>query len=131
MRVSSISCALGVLFILAIAALHASGFNQFTAEMNESNASAFLKDMFPVLYVMPSLFLLTLAAFGALALYSQRSRRAICLILAPAVIAAGALALLLGEWVPLVVMTLGGGLFAIAGLTSNPVGADKSRLPHR
>ncbi|MEL6322834.1 MAG: hypothetical protein AAFQ84_01230 [Pseudomonadota bacterium] len=124
MRVSSISCALGVVFVSAIAMLHGSGFGTFTAEMNETNASDFLKDMFQVLYAVPTVFLLTLAAFGVLATLNRRMRRPVCSILCPAVVATGALALVLGEWVPLVIMTLGGSLFAVAALTSNPADAE-------
>ena len=116
MTSSSISCALGVLFVLAIAILHATGFERFTNEMNQTDASTMMKDMFPVLYLMPSLYLAALAAFGVLAMLDRRSRRSICLILAPAVLLAGALALLLGEWLPLVVMGVGAGFFALAAL---------------
>ncbi|MEL6663296.1 MAG: hypothetical protein AAFR33_09855 [Pseudomonadota bacterium] len=84
MRISIITCALGIAFVLAIAVLHASGFGTFTAQMNESNAGPFLKDMFPILYLMPSLYLAVLAAFGVLALAQPLARRAICLILAVA-----------------------------------------------
>ncbi len=117
MRVSVVCCLLGIIFVLVIAALHASGFSHYTNQMNETNASVFLKDMFPILYVIPSLYLIILAAFGALAIFLKKARRSICLILAPAVLAAGALALMLGEWVPLVVMGCGGGLFLAAALT--------------
>ena len=127
MSSSSISCALGVLFVLAIAGLHASGFERFTDQMNQTDASSMLKDMFPVLYLMPSLYLAALAAFGILAMVDRRSRRSICVILAPAVLLAGALALLLGEWLPLVVMGVGGGLFAFAALKApRKTGSDKA-----
>ena len=70
MGVSSVSCFAGSLFVFAIAMLHGSGFGRFTTDMNESNASAFLKDMFIILYAVPSLFLTTLAAFGVLATFN-------------------------------------------------------------
>lgn len=120
MRLSGICCALGVLFVSTIAVLHGSGFGRFSAEMNQSNASDFLKGMFQVLYILPSLFLVVLAAFGVLAIFNDKARAQICIILCPAAIAPGASALLLAEWVPLVIMTLGGALFAVAALTSSP-----------
>jgi uncharacterized membrane protein YjjP (DUF1212 family) len=80
--------------------------------------------MFEVLYIIPSLYLLVLAAFGTLALLRPNYRRPICLILAPAVVAAGLLALMLGEWIPVAVMGSGGSLFAIAALTSRAAQPD-------
>ena len=120
MRISVISCALGVAFLLAMAALHGSGFGHFTAQMTESDASAMLKDMFPILYLMPSLYLAVLSAFGILGVVAPRARRPICLILAVATLAAGALALLLAEWVQLLVMAFGAGLFVLSALTVGP-----------
>ena len=118
MRISALCCLAGTLFVLAIAILHGSGFGSFTAEFEASNASAFLKAMFPILYIMPSLYLLVLGAFGILAAARPAMRRAICLLLAPATLAAGGLALLIGEWVPLIVMGLGAGLFLAASVTA-------------
>ncbi|WOE76435.1 hypothetical protein [Alterisphingorhabdus coralli] len=115
---SAISCALGIVFVLAIAALHISGFGEFTSQMNASNASDFLKDMFPILYIMPSLYLCALAIFGMLALAMPAMRKPICLILSVAVFSCGALALLLNEWIPVVVMGAGALLFLAAAFTT-------------
>ncbi len=114
---SAVSCTIGIAFVLAIAALHISGFDHYTSQIRESDASDFLKDMFPILYAMPSLYLLTLGAFGVLALFAPTARRPICLILAVAVVAAGALALMLGEWIPVAVMSGGALFFLVAALT--------------
>ncbi len=114
---SRISCLLGILFVLAIAALHASGFPYYNGQMVESNASDFLKGMFPILYFMPSLYLFFMAVFGVLALVTPAARRSICLALAAAVFGCGALALLLREWTPVVVMGAGAALFVISALT--------------
>ncbi|MEM1133699.1 MAG: hypothetical protein AAGH53_12260 [Pseudomonadota bacterium] len=115
---SAISCVLGITFVLAIAALHISGFSGVTNEMNASDAPDFLKGMFPILFILPSLFLLTLAAFGLLALWKPNVRLPICVILAAAVFACGALALMLNGWLPMVVMGLGSALFLISGFTA-------------
>ena len=122
MNASNIGCSLGVAFCLAIAALHGSGFGRFTQAMKGSDAPAYLKQMFPVLYAMPSLYLVVLAAFGALAFLRPSSRRPICFILTLAVTACGALALMLGEWVPLLTMGLGGLAFLVAGLMATRAG---------
>lgn len=116
MSISVISCALGILFCLSIACLHATGFSQFTGAVQASDVSNFIKDMFRVLYVVPTLFLLVLACFGGLALTTPKLRKPVCLILAPATASCGALALMLGEWIPLVVMGVGAALFLLAAL---------------
>lgn len=118
MRIPVICCMLGIIFLLGIAGLHGSGFQTFNAQMADSDASAFLKDVFPILYFMPSLYLLVLSVFGFVAIGIPSARRPICLVLAVSVAAAGALALLVGEWIPLAVMGAGAMLFAIAGLLS-------------
>ncbi|MEO1044604.1 MAG: hypothetical protein AAFX04_04110 [Pseudomonadota bacterium] len=112
--------------MLAIAGLHISGFGDFTAEMNASNASDFLKDMFPILYAMPSLYLLVLSLFAVVALFLPAARRPLCLILAAGVFACGALALMLNEWIPMVVMGFGALLFLVSAFTGS---AGKSRQP--
>jgi len=118
MNISTVFCALGIVFVLAIAALHGSGYGYLTEQMNQTNASDFLKEIFPVLFIMPSLYLSLLAAFGVLAIAKPQARRMICFMLAPAVMIAGALALMLGEWLPLIVMMAGGGVFLAAALTA-------------
>lgn len=118
MRVSAVCCGLGVFFVLAIAVLHGSGFGEFTGQMRASDAAPFLKDMFSVLYAMPTLYLVVLGVFGCLALMKPTMRSPICWVLGPAVLAAGALALLLGEWIPLLVMGAGGALFVVAAITA-------------
>lgn len=114
---SRISCVLGIIFVLAIAALHISGLPHYSEQINQSNASDFLKSMFPVLYAIPSLYLAVLAIFGFVALSTPTAFRRICFVLAVAVFAAGLLALLLGEWIPVVVMGGGAALFVISALT--------------
>ena len=117
MKLSGWLCGLGNLLLIAIAVLHGSGFEQFTAEVEASNASPMLKLMFPVLYVVPSLFLMTMAGFGGLALASPNLRRPVCFVLAPSVFLCGFLGLLVNQWAPLVVMGLGSLFFLSAALT--------------
>ena len=117
MKLSGWFCGIGNLLLVALAVLHGSGFETFTAEFEASNASPMLKLMFPVLYGIPSLFLLTMAAFGGLALAAPDFRRPLCLVLAPSVFLCGALGLLVNQWVPLVVMGIGSACFLGAALT--------------
>ena len=115
---SSAFCWVGVACLWAIAALHASGFGRFTARMAESDAAPTLKAMFPILYATPSLYLFVLGVFGVLAIFAPGARRGVCLILAPAALAAGALALMMREWAPLAVMGAVGALFLAAAATA-------------
>ena len=111
-------CIIGIGLQLAIAALHGSGYESFTAQMERTDASDFLKNMFRLLYVTPSFYLVVLSVFGLIAVFLTNTRRAICFVLAPAALGAGALALLIGELVPLVVMGAVAALFFGAGATA-------------
>lgn len=79
-----------------MAVFHGSGYTIVRDAIVESNASSFLKQIVPALFVHASVHLVCLAAFGILALFLERSARRVIAVLAAAVIADAILAFYLG-----------------------------------
>ncbi|MEM1338875.1 MAG: hypothetical protein AAF634_10850 [Bacteroidota bacterium] len=57
----------GLLLVLAL--FHGSGFVFVVDKMNQSNAASFLKEIMPVLFLQPSINLLSLACFAGITIF--------------------------------------------------------------
>ncbi len=86
--------------LLLMAGFHASGTQYVSGVMLESNASPFLKEIFPVLFILPSLHLLGLAVLGIWALQFGNARRKIAWFIAASVMITTLLAFYLGAILP-------------------------------
>lgn len=79
-----------------MAIFHGSGYTMVRDAIAESNASSFLKQVVPALFLHASVHLAGLAAFGILALFLGHSARRLIAVLAAVVIADASLAFYLG-----------------------------------
>lgn len=106
------------IFLLVMAGFHGSGFFWITGEMNASNASSFLKEIFPILFVQPSIQLLTLAIFGFLGTYYLREGALLCLVIGFWVMVDAGLAFYLQAFAPGGFLAFTALLFFYAGFHS-------------
>ena len=111
----------GSVLLLLMAGIHGSGYNYLTGMMNTSDAPAFIKQIFPVLFAHPSLHLLGLAAFALLTLWMPYEGRKVLFLAATLVILDGVLAFILGGVVPGILLSLAGLAFFFSGRLSTPV----------
>ncbi len=101
---------LGAALLLAVAALHGSGYQYVSGTLQESELPSFLKRVLPPLYLYPSA-LMALLAISVLATLARSSARAPVLGLVGVIVAANAvLGFVLGGLIP------GGALLLVAGL---------------
>lgn len=104
----------GTTLILIMAAFHGSGLRYVNGIMSESNAAAFIKDIFPILFLQPSLHLLTLAAFAVLGLFFMPDGRRVLQLTALAILVDAVLALVLQAWIPAGMLVLAASLLFAA-----------------
>ena len=107
---------IGTLIILIMAAFHGSGLRFVNEVMTKSNAADFLQEIFPVLFIQPSLHLLTLAAFSVLGLFFLPDGRRVLQLTAVALLMDAVLALILQAWLPAGMLILAAGLLIAASL---------------
>jgi hypothetical protein len=101
----------GNVLLLIMAAFHGSGVIYVTNLMNDSDAKGFLKDIFPVLFMHPSLHLLILAIFGIVAIKMPQEGYRIFRVLMVAILIDAALGFYLGGIVPGILLTLSAACF--------------------
>ncbi|MEO1715177.1 MAG: hypothetical protein AAFU60_17755 [Bacteroidota bacterium] len=104
----------GTILLLIMAVFHGSGLPYVNEIMMESNAASFLKDIFPILFVQPSLHLLTLAAFAGLGVFFIPDGRRVLKLTALAILVDAILALVLQAWIPAGMLVLAAGLLMVA-----------------
>jgi len=80
-KLFKISVLTGSILLVIMAIFHASGFHFVTQTINESNAKEFLKEIFPVLFILPSVHLLCLASLGFLSLFIQGGIKKILILI--------------------------------------------------
>lgn len=115
-RLVPVLSVLGAVVLLAVAALHGSGYEYVAGTLQESELPDFLKRVLPPLYLYPS-GLLVLLALAVLATLRSSTARAPVLGLVGAVVAANAiLGFVLGGAIPGGALLLVAGLFAFASL---------------
>ncbi len=104
----------GTLLLLLMAIFHGSGFAFVMDKMNQSNASPFLKEIMPVLFLLPSVHLVCLASLGGISIFlGDRSRPVLVLV----IIFSGinmVFALYLGAYIPSILLLLAIGCFLLA-----------------
>jgi len=111
----------GSVLLLLMAGIHGSGFNYLTGLMNTADAPAFIKQIFPVLFVHPSLHLVGLAAFALLTLRMPHEGKKVLFLVAVLVVLDSLLAFILGGVVPGILLVLAGLAFFLSGRFSTPV----------
>jgi len=112
---TKILCYLGSALLIAMAAFHGSGYSFFRAAVIESNASEFLKQIIPALFVHPSLHLIALAAFGTLATFMERDARKVLVLLSILIAVDAVLGFWLGGILPGSLLLAAALCFGVAG----------------
>lgn len=80
--ISRLLSILGAAMLLGMAAYHGVGVGKFSEALAQSDASGFIKAIFPVLFLNTSLYLGTLAAFALYAAASPAAARSVNAIIA-------------------------------------------------
>lgn len=109
----------GSLLLTLMAIFHASGTPYVSEMMNQSNADGLLKEIFPVLFLNPTLHLITLAAFAVASIYLTKGYKIILTIVSAAAIVNAIMAFYLGANIPGILLILASSCFAVAVLRSN------------
>ncbi len=116
----------GSILALIMGFFHASGVGFMVNTFNDSDASEFLKEIFPILFLSPSLQLIGLSMFGFATLKMSRDRKYILLIIAFLLACNACFGIYLGAWIPAVLLILAAVSFVLAawdihGLNENSV----------
>jgi len=113
-RKSKILCLIGSSILFIIAVFHGSGFNYVNSLVLSSDVPDFIKEVFPVLFILPSLQLLGLATFGFIAPYLKDTVHKILIPLSIFILADAALAIYLDALIPALVLALSACLFVLS-----------------
>ncbi|MEO1051767.1 MAG: hypothetical protein AAFX87_14150 [Bacteroidota bacterium] len=108
-------CIIGSSLLIIMAGLHGSGTTYLTEKINQSNASSLIKEVFPVLFVLPSIELLGLAAFSLLTLTMKSEVEKVLALIVILIVVNAALAFYLGALIPGLLIVGAASCFAFAG----------------
>ena len=118
--ISKVLCIVASSLLVVVALFHASGIGYITEIVQESDLSTFVKDIFPVLFIIPSLQLLALAAFGILATKMESQTKTILLLLSLFVLIDALLAFYLNAWIPALILVLPAIMYLLAVYYERP-----------
>ncbi|MGD1946342.1 MAG: hypothetical protein ACFB0A_08800 [Croceivirga sp.] len=104
---------IGVILLIIMSIFHGSGTRYVTEIIEQSNTEDFAKNIFPVLFVHPSIHLLGLAVLGVLTLFMKHETRKIKFFIAILVGIDAILAFYLKALVPGIALLLSASLFLI------------------
>ena len=112
-KASKILCITSSILLLAMAIFHGSGFNFINELIQSSNSSELIKRIFPVLFILPSIQLFGLGAFGVITLFLEQQANKILIPLSILVFIDALFAFYLNAWVPGVILMIPAILFLI------------------
>ncbi len=110
-KLSKILCVVGAVLLLIIAGFHGSGFSYVNDLVLSSDVSDLIKKIFPVLFILPTIQLIGLAAFGLMAPYMKEQSGKVLIALAILILVDAMLAFYLGANIPGVILVLPAVLF--------------------
>ena len=87
--------------------------------MKESNSELFLKEIFPVLFVLPSIYLFGLGILGILTLFMRHETKKILFFTTSFVLINSILAFYLRSLIPGILLIFSSLTFLLAGVTKN------------
>lgn len=124
-RVVTVLSVLGAAVLLAVAALHGTGYEYVAQTLHESELPDFLKRVLPPLYLYPSALMILLALAVLTSLRFPAARAPVLGLVCVVVAANAVLGFVLGGVIPGGALLLVAGLFAFASLKAreNSVGA--------
>lgn len=120
-KISKLLKVAGIVLIFFMAAFHISGIVFVTESMNDSNAKGFLKQIFPPLFIHPSLQLIGLGVLGVLTFFYSRGARLILIWIAIMVFVDALIAFYLGAIFPGLLLCLSAILIWLAGIRENSI----------
>ncbi len=126
---SKILTFVGIGLLIIMAGFHLSGISYVTSEMNESDAKEFLKSIFGVLFVHPSLQLILLAVLGLLSLSMGKQAGKIQVFISASILIDAVLAFYLGAVPPGLMLLIAAAAFGLAGILVLQV--DNATTNHR
>ncbi|WP_422081171.1 hypothetical protein [Ulvibacterium sp.] len=115
-KITKISTGIGCALLMLMALFHGSGIDYVGDLMQRSNAEPFLKEIFPVLFVHPSLQLFGLTGLGIITLFMKREIEKILFFIAFMVCIDSLLAFFLGAVVPGILLLFASFIFGLAGI---------------
>lgn len=104
----------GSILLTLMAIFHGSGIKIITNLMRESNSEEFIKEIFPILFLHPSIQLLGLVAFGLSTLYIPGKHKSTLIIISSLVIINSFAAFYLGALLPGILLLISSTCFFIA-----------------
>ncbi|MEM6765506.1 MAG: hypothetical protein AAF655_11285 [Bacteroidota bacterium] len=110
----------GSILLLLMAGFHGSGLGFVSDAIKESDASGFLKDIVPVLFLHPSIHLTGLAVLGLLPLFMNQEGRKVLWVLTVLILIDSGLAFFLGAILPGILLTIAAITFLFAGVLIQP-----------
>ncbi|MEM9001511.1 MAG: hypothetical protein AAGB24_14710 [Bacteroidota bacterium] len=113
---SRVFCAVGIALLFFMALFHGSGLFFVNDVIMKSNTEGFLKAIFPVLFIHPSIHLIGLSIFGILAIHLREKAQTILIAIAILVVADALAAFYLGAFAPGILLTIAAICFLIPGL---------------
>lgn len=100
-------------FLFTMGILHLSGINYFKDLVLSSDLSPMIKDVFPVLFALPSLQLIGFSIVGAMEIFSRGDSSKVFRLLSLLVFLDAIVAVYLGVWLPAILLFIPAGLFLI------------------
>lgn len=105
---------IGVAMLLAMAALHASGYSDISSTLREADIPNFLKQILPPLFLYPSALLVLLSVAVVVSLKLRTGQAAILGVVTSVVAANAAFGFVLGGPIPGFVLTFAAAVFGVA-----------------
>ncbi len=115
-RNSKTATIVGSVLLVVMTLFHGSGISYVSDLMQQSNAESFLKEIFPVLFVYPSIHLLGLAMLGILTLKMSQEIRKVLFAIAVLIVINALVAFYLGAIIPGILLLISAFCFLIGGL---------------
>ncbi|WP_421870733.1 hypothetical protein [Marinoscillum sp.] len=107
--VMNVLCAIACILLLAVGILHMSGINYINDMVQQSDVSDLVKQIFPILFLAPSIQLIVLAIFGLIAL--SKPSRIVYALISVFVLIDAIFAFWLNALIPGVILLLPGVIF--------------------
>ncbi|MDT0606013.1 hypothetical protein [Croceitalea rosinachiae] len=115
-KITKISTIIGCILLIVMALFHTSEIYYVTDLIQQSNSEPFIKEIFPVLFVHPSLQLFGLAGLGILTLFMKHEIEKILFFITILVFIDSILAFFLGAIIPGILLVLSSSAFCLSGI---------------
>ena len=104
----------GSVFLILMGLFHGSGLSFMVNTMNDSNAESFIKEVFPVLYLHPSIHLIAMAVLSLSTVFMKHDHKMVLLLLSSIIIVSAIAAFYLSAWLPGILLLLAVLCFVLA-----------------